>query len=73
MTYLEIRDLKTALHRALSEAVMSKKTTVTAATADAFAIVHNTVSNLTPEDDPPLTEADWQRIGDDIERIREGK
>lgn len=70
MTYLEIRDLKTALHRALSEAVMSKTTTVTAATADAFAIVHNTISNLTPEDDPPLTEADWQRIGNDIERIR---
>ena len=73
MTYLEIRDLKTALHRALSEAVMSKTITVTAATADAFAIVHNTVSNLTPEDDPPLTETDWQRIGNDIERIREGK
>ena len=73
MTYLEIRDLKTALHRALSEEVMSKTTTVTAATADAFAIVHNTVSNLTPEDDPPLTEADWRRIGNDIERIREGK
>ena len=73
MTYLEIRDLKTALHRALSEAVMSKKTTVTAATADAFAIVHNTISNLTPEDDPPLTEAEWRRIDGDIERIREGK
>ena len=73
MTYLEIRDLKTALHRALSEAVMSKSTTVTAATADAFAIVHNTVSNLTPEDDPPMTETDWQRIESDIERIREGK
>ena len=73
MKYLEIRDLKTALHRALSEAVMSKTTTVTAATADAFAIVHNTVSNLTPEDDPPLTETDWRRIESDIERIREGK
>lgn len=73
MTYLEIRDLKTALHRVLSEAVMSKTTTVTAATADAFAIVHNTISNLTPEDEPPLTETDWQRIGNDIERIREGK
>lgn len=73
MTYLEIRDLKTALHRALSEAVMSKQTTVTAATADAFAIVHNVVSNLTPEDDPPLTERDWQRIASDIERIWEDK
>ena len=73
MTYLEIRDLKTALHCALSEAVMSKTTTVTAATADAFAIVHNTVSNLTPEDDPPLTEADWKRIASDGEIIWEGK
>ena len=49
MTYCELKDLHTALHVALSEAVMSRQRISTDEVA-AFTTVHHVISKIEPED-----------------------
>lgn len=51
MKYFELKDLKTSLHVALSEAVMSGQR-VTSDEVVAFATVHHVISKIEPEDGP---------------------
>lgn len=51
MTYFELKDLHTALHVALSEAVMSRQR-ISADEVAAFATVHHVISKIEPEDGP---------------------
>lgn len=67
----ELEDLHANLHKALSEAVMSR-IVVTDDDVSAFQRVHNVVSKLVPEN-RQLTDEDWKRIGVDIERLKEEK
>ncbi|MBQ2278912.1 MAG: hypothetical protein II333_10110 [Clostridia bacterium] len=49
MTYFELKDLRTQLHVALSEAVMSR-IRVTEDEVKAFQTVHHVLSQIEPED-----------------------
>ena len=51
MTYFDLKDLHTALHVALSEAVMSRQR-ISADEVAAFAVVHHVISKIEPEDGP---------------------
>lgn len=51
MTYFELKDLRNALHVALSEAVMSR-IRITETEVQAFQTVHNVISKIEPEDGP---------------------
>ncbi|MBQ1792593.1 MAG: hypothetical protein II008_20655 [Oscillospiraceae bacterium] len=51
MTYFDLKDLHTALHIALSEAVMSR-IRITETEVQAFQTVHNIISKIESEDGP---------------------
>ena len=55
MTYFDLKDLHTALHVALSEAVMSRQR-ISADEVAAFATVHHVISKIEPEDGPLFEE-----------------
>lgn len=55
MTCFDLKDLHTALHVALSEAVMSR-IRITETEVQAFQTVHNIISKIEPEDGPLFRE-----------------
>ena len=55
MTYFDLKDLRTQLHVALSEAVLSGQR-ITENEAAAFATVHHVISQIEPEDGPLFEE-----------------